>query len=138
VRTDLRLNEISPQAKELFGVDNQKEAHELVEIRERLRERMDEVQFRAYLREQAEMLARIQAEGMGLASEEQSASALPVARVPIVFRNTSGQEGLQPTGYLPVLDEYSCDRGLIKLRMLFVPVSESMSKDPAGHWVCEV
>jgi class 3 adenylate cyclase len=139
LRTDVRLNEVSPAAKELFGLENEMETHQLVGVLERIRERMDEVQFKAYLREQSEILAKIQAEGAGFASVDDG-QTLPLARVPIIFKNNTGmhEPDRKPQGHLPVLLRYSLDRGMIKLRTLFIPVSESLRKDPAGHWVCDV
>ncbi len=138
LRTDLQINEVSPEAKELFGLDNHMETHQLVGVMDRIRERMEDVQFKAYLREQSEILAKIQAEGAGFSSMDEP-RALPLARVPIIFKNTTALEpDRKPLGHLPVLERYSFDRGLFKLRTLFIPVSESLHRDPAGFWVCDV
>jgi len=139
LRTDLRLNEVSPAAKELFGLESQMETHQLVGVLDRIRERMEEVQFRAYMREQSEILSRIQAESAGFGSAEDP-QQLPLARVPLVFKNTSvnHEPNRKPQGHLPVMLRYSFDRGLIKLRTLFIPVSESLHRDPGGFWVCDV
>jgi len=103
-----------------------------------VRSRMDENQCKAYLKEQAEILARIQADSAGFGAQDDEPQALPLARVPIIFKNVSGKPDEKPQGHLPVLVRYSFDRGLIRLRMLFIPVSESLHRDPAGHWVCGV
>jgi len=138
LRTDLRINEVSPEAKELFGLDNHMETHQLVGVMDRIRERMEDVQFKAYLREQSDILSKIQAEGAGFSSMEEP-RAMPLARVPIIFKNTTALEpDRKPYGHLPVLERYSFDRGLFKLRTLFIPVSESLHRDPAGFWVCDV
>jgi hypothetical protein len=138
LKTDLRLNEASPEARELFGVENQMETHQFMSMLGLLRARMDEVQCKAYLREQSEILARIQADSAGFAAAEDQPQALPLARVPVIFKNDSAKPDEKPQGHLPVLVRYSFDHGLIKLRILFIPVSESLRKDPAGHWVCGV
>jgi class 3 adenylate cyclase len=138
LKTDLRLNEASPEARELFGVENQMETHQFISMLGLLRARMDEVQCKAYLREQSEILARIQADSAGFAAAEDQPQALPLARVPVIFKNDSAKPDEKPQGHLPVLVRYSFDHGLIKLRILFIPVSESLRKDPAGHWVCGV
>ncbi len=137
LRTDLRLNEASPEAKELFGLDNESETHQLLGVMDRLRQRMDDAQFKAYLHEQSALLSRIQAQSAGFADPQESPS-LPLARVPLIFKNPALEPDRKPQGHLPVLIRYSFDRGLIKLRTMFIPVSESLRKDPAGFWVCEV
>jgi len=137
LRTDLRLNEVSPEAKHLFGIENETETHQLMGVMERLRQRMDDVQFKAYLSEQSHILSRIQAEGAGFAAPEEG-RALPLARVPLIFKNVAVEPDRKPQGHLPVLERYSFDRGLIKLRMLFIPVSESLHKNNSGFWVCDV
>jgi class 3 adenylate cyclase len=138
LRTDLRVNEVSAEARELFGLDNHMETHRLAGVFDQIRQRMDEVQFKAFLREQSDILSRIQAEGSGLMAPE-NGHALPLARVPIIFKNPSALEtDRKPLGHLPVLERYSSERGLIKLRMLFIPVSESLHRDPSGHWLCDV
>jgi class 3 adenylate cyclase len=138
VKVDLRLNEASPEARELFGFEKQMEPHAFMSMLGLLRERMDEAQCKAFLREQSEILGRIQAERAGFAAAEDQPQALPLARVPIIFKNGSTNPEAKPHGHLPVLIRYSFDHGLIKMRTLFIPVSESLHKDPAGHWVCGV
>jgi len=138
LKTDLRLNEASPEAQALFGVEKQMDTHQFVSMLGLVRSRMDENQCKAYLKEQAEILARIQADSAGFGAQDDEPQALPLARVPIIFKNVSGKPDEKPQGHLPVLVRYSFDRGLIRLRMLFIPVSESLHRDPAGHWVCGV
>jgi hypothetical protein len=109
-------------------------------MRKKLEERMDPVQYRVYLRERFEILARIRDRTMGLMDWQngEAACSIPTARVPLIFADEQTGAGDKPKGYLPVVTRYLFNKGTMHLRVLYLEVSACLQKDPAGHWVCNL
>ncbi len=138
VQSDLQVTYISPQAKELFGLDDTEGIKGIDAIRERSKAGMPEQQRQEFHAEQGAILLQIQAKAIGW-SQNANQFSIPTARVPIIMKDSPTGRNGKPVGHLPVIVRYSIREGVIRLRTLYLPVSNCLKYDKAKEcWICDL
>lgn len=134
---DLIVTDVSPEAEALFGFKATDDPQEVKSIRTEFRAKMPEKQGEVFLEEQYDILGEIERYAKGLRVNDGPFS-MPMAHVPVIFKDHPRAKNLKPVGYLPVIVRYSICNGLTQLRVIYLKVSKSLRKDPKGYWVCDL
>lgn len=134
VKEDLTLTYVSSDAKKLLGLEDER-SPDVKALQAKFKERMEPVHYEAYIKERLEILACLRDSSMGLRDGK---VAIPVARIPVVFKDTPRDRDNKPTGYLPVVIRYLFQQGTMYLRILYLDVHSCLEQHPDGHWVCNL
>lgn len=134
---DVVVTDANESAKALFGAENLRKNQSIEKLRAAFANRTDAVQAEARTVEQLEILTKLwQRKTFG---ETLSHWQPPRAKIPVVFNDAPvDPETGKPAGYLPVILRYSCEESITRVRYVYLKVSASLKRHPAGYYISDL
>jgi hypothetical protein len=131
---DAAITYVNEPARNLFGEANVRVNDGIAAMRAMFKARMGEVQFNMLRKDGREMVSHLWQ--WSKSSTAEKSTPIPGARIPVVFPDLFQKDG-KPFGYLPVVTRWNEENGIIRVRYLYLKVSDAMQKvEPGGYYVC--